>query len=258
MAEVLKFQRHQFEFTAHIRDPGENPPPAGIEDRRMEIYRGLFFNNVQQLLGRTFPVLKRILGDEGWTALTRDYFKRHESHTPLFLEMPREFLNYLENERGDVAGDPPFMLELAHYEWVELALSIDDRPAADVDVDAEGDLLDGVPVVSTLAWSLAYRFPVHAISPRFRPEAPGEEPTRLVVYRDAAQKVGFMEINVVTARLLELLNDAEPRTGRAALNQIADEMNHPAPQTVINSGLEILAGLRARDIVLGTQRSDTD
>jgi hypothetical protein len=53
--------------------------------------------------------------------------------------------------QGDSA---PWLHELAHYEWVELALQIadDDLPPHDPD----GDLLAGKPVPSPLAWALAY------------------------------------------------------------------------------------------------------
>jgi len=252
MSERPAFQRTQYGFAAHIRDPDANAAPVGIEDRRMAIYRDLFFNNVASLLGRTFPVLHRILGRDRWRVLIRDYFSRHESHTPLFLEMPREFLQYLETERGVVAGDLPFMLELAHYEWVELALTIDEREPDLTDVDREGDLLGERPALSPLFWSLAYSYPVHQISPRYLPEAAPAEPTRLLVYRDLDDEVGFVEINIVTARLLELLADESIRNGRDALERIASEMNHPQPDTVIDGGLQILQDLRNRQVILGT------
>ena len=103
--------------------------------------------------------------------------------------MPREFLQYLEQERGEVDGDPGFLLELAHYEWVELALSIDEREPDPETVDPEGDLLDGRPAVTPLLWSLTYRYPVHQLSPDYRPETPPDEPTRLLVFRNPAGKV---------------------------------------------------------------------
>ncbi|HKX55116.1 MAG TPA: putative DNA-binding domain-containing protein, partial [Xanthomonadales bacterium] len=33
-------------FAAHIRNPAVAPAPADVEDRRMQIYRDLFFNNI--------------------------------------------------------------------------------------------------------------------------------------------------------------------------------------------------------------------
>lgn len=248
-----RLRRLQFEFAAHIRDPDNAPAPAGIEDRRMKIYRELFYNNLRDLLGRSFPVLKQVLGAEAWDDMVRDWLRRHRAQTPLFLELPQEFLAYLQHERPAAAGDPPFMLELAHYEWVELALGIDEREIDDGALDAGGDLLEGCPVLSPLASSLAYTWPVHRISPDYQPAEPPAEPTRLLVYRDRQDQVGFIEINLVTARLLELLDvpATARRSGRDCLLQIAAELGHPEPEAVVGGGLEILSGLRARDVIIG-------
>ncbi len=169
MAERQEFRALQRAFAAHIRDPQNVPPPDDIEDRRMAIYRDLFFNNVVSLLAGTFPVLRRILGDDGWQDLIRDYFSVHRSRTPYFLEMPQEFLEYLQKERGQRENDPDWLLELAHYEWVELALAVsDDEPDWNA-FDRDGDLFGQCPVLSPLAWPLSYRYPVHRIGPDFQP-----------------------------------------------------------------------------------------
>lgn len=245
------FVRQQYAFAAHIRDPEKNPCPEGIEDRRMKIYRELFYNNVEDFIANTFPVLRRILPDDRWHAMIRDYFAHHLSHTPLFPEMPREFLQYLEHEREPQPDDPPFMLELAHYEWVELALSLLDEKIDAAKIDVHGDLLDGVPVISPLAWTLNYRFPVHKIGPAFQPKEADGKPTHLIVYRDTDFDVRFIEINPVTARLLQLLSGDDPVPGRTALQQVAAELNHPQPDAVIQGGIEILQNLRKCHVILG-------
>ena len=116
-----------------------------------------------------------------------------------------------------------------------------------------GDLLDQLPVVSLLAWPLSYRYPVHRISPDFQPQAPGEQPTYLLVYRDADDEVGFLELNPVTARLFSLLQEGRVSSGRQALELIAAELQHPDPGAVVQGGHAILEEWRKRDIVLGTQ-----
>jgi len=116
----------QTNFAGHIRDPDSVPAPDGIEDRRMAIYRDLFFNNIVTFLSSNFPVLKTLYSDDDWRSLCREFFTSYRCHTPLFPEIPREFLKYLQDHRQDHQDDPPFMLELAHYEWVELALSLDE------------------------------------------------------------------------------------------------------------------------------------
>ena len=249
-----EFIRRQYEFAAHIRDPENRPAPSDVEDRRMAIYRDLFYNNVEGFIANTFPVLRSLLDDTAWHAMVREYFSRHRAQTPYFLEIPREFLTWLDSERTPRDGDLPFLRELAHYEWVELALSISEEDLDSGDIDRDGDLLESVPVLSPLAWHFTYAFPVHEIAPGNMPEAPGEQPTCLVIYRDRNHEVGFLEINPVTKRLLELIGAATGLTGRQVLEQIATEMNHPNPAVVIEGGTGILKQLHGKDIISGTRR----
>ena len=247
------FVKQQYAFAAYIRDPARNPTPHGIEERRMKIYSELFYNNVEKFIANTYPVLRSILPDAHWHTIIRDYFAHHQSHTPLFPEMPREFLKYLENERSYLPEDPPFMLELAHYEWVELALSIMDEQVDEKVFNVQGNLLTGIPVVSPLVRVLNYRFPVHRISPEFQPQTAGEQETQLIVYRDSNDTIHFIEANPVTARLLQLIIDNENDNGQALLTQIVTELNHPQPDTVVKGGYEIMQDFMGRGILLGTR-----
>jgi hypothetical protein len=237
----------------HLRDPDSNPAPAGIEDRRMKIYRELFYNNVEDFLASAFPVLRKLTADAQWHAMVRDFYARHHCHEPQFYKIAEEFLRYLDGERGQRNDDPPFLGELAHYEWVELELAVSPLQLTPELADPNGDLLAGSPLVSPLAWMLSYDYPVHRISPDFQPQAPGAEPTLLIVCRNRLDQVKFMEVNPIAARLMQLLND-EPAPGRALLERIAAELNHPQPSAVVGEGAKILQGLRERDIIIGTRR----
>ncbi len=245
------FQRTQFQLAAHIRNPETNPAPEGIEDRRLEIYRRLFFNNIESFIASGFPALKSIVSPDYWTAMVRDFVHRHQSHSPYFLEIGSEFLRYLQAERIPRPQDQPFLLELAHYEWVELALDV--SPLEFPAVAADGDLLADCPVVSPLAWSFSYQFPVHKIGPDFQPRQP--EVTHLVVYRNRQMQVGFMEINLVTQRLLEILapdshKDNGPN-GKEALLQLAAESHYSNPEALLEFGADLLKRLQDKHIICG-------
>lgn len=255
MANQANFIQKQYEFAAHIRDPEKNPRPEDVEERRMKIYTELFYNNVEDFIANTFPVLREITNDNDWHEMIRDYFSNHQSTTPLFPEMPREFMKYLEEERTN-PGDPAFTNELAHYEWVELALMMSDLDK-DIDwntIDKQGDLLEAKPVLSPLAWSLSYQYPVQQIGPDFLPEEPLEQPVHLLVYRDSNDKVHFMELNPVTAHMINMLNSTE-LTGKQILEEIAEQLQHPQPEVVIQGGIQILNDLKHRDVILGAQAS---
>jgi len=245
MANRPAFIEQQFGFAAHIRDPQQQPAPEGVEPRRMAIYRDLFYNNIENFAASAFPVLRAISDDAKWHAMVRDFMVKHRCKTPLFLEIAQEFLSYLQREREAEADDCPFTLELAHYEWVELALSISEEQPLEIDTTI--DLLTAAPQLSPLAWPLSYHYPVHRIAPEFTPDEQRE--THLLVYRDLNDEVRFIEINAVTARLLQLVGEHETASGRELLLQIAAEMNHPQPEAIVAAGAEIVNDLQQRGLL---------
>src|SRR6056297_1085730 len=93
------FQDTQYRFAAHIRDPARQAAPEQIEDRRMAIYRDLFFNNINGTLQNAFPVIRSLFTEDTWLAMVRDFMIKHQCKSPLFVDIAREFMAYLENER---------------------------------------------------------------------------------------------------------------------------------------------------------------
>jgi hypothetical protein len=243
----VDFKSKQDEFAAYIRDPENNPAPADVKEQRMAMYRELFFNNIEGFLSGNFPVIRKILNDQQWLALVQDFFAKHFCQSPHFSQIPEEFLDYLQNER-DSSDDFPFMLELAHYEWVEMALSIakEEVPACNPDLD---HLLNQHIALSPLAWPLAYQYPVHKIAPAFLPLEAPEQPAFLIVYRNRDDEVNFIEITPITYRLLEIIQEQEKPLAEDCLKQVAKESNHPNPELIVAGGLQILKELAGKTII---------
>lgn len=250
----MSFIDLQRQFANHLRDPGQAPPPAGMDARRLTLYRELFFNNVLGLLAGNFPVLRSCHDDEAWRALVRDWFAGHRARTPLFPQMGGEFVAWLQARQQSGEGDPPWFAELAHYEYMETLAKNHDVDLDDLACDPDGDLLAGIPLRSPLAFALAYRYPVHRIARDAQPAAgpPPAEPTCLIVVRDRSEKVGFLATNVLTLQLLDLLDTQPALTGAAALDRLAAASGIDAA-TMRDAGAALLQQLRARDIVLGTR-----
>jgi hypothetical protein len=241
------FQAFQRAFGRHLRDPQHSPRPEGVPARRIAVYNELLFNNICGFLDSCFPVCRATLGEKNWRRLNRSFYRDWPSHTPWFREIPREFVRYL-SETTIKQALPIWLAELAHYEWVELAVDIMDCPIPEH--NRTGNLLVGQATLNPTLMNLSYQWPVHKIGPGYRPRK--AQPTCLLVYRDALDKVQFIASNPVTAHLLELLQDGS-RTGRAACLQIARELQHPAPEALVSHGLAILEQLRRQGVILGTQ-----
>jgi hypothetical protein len=240
----------QYALALHVRDPAAHAGPPGIEARRLAVYRELFQNGLLSLLGDQFPVLRATLGANDWDALVLAFYRDFRCQTPLFTEVGREFVRYLE-EREGAPGDSPWLAELAHYEWVELALMLSDASAETH--DPQGDLLTGRPMPSPLAWALAYAWPVHRIAPGYQPDTPPDNTTLLLARRDSEGRVRFAELSPLVYRLLERLDGVPELDGRAQLEALADEAQATDHEAFLADGHAMLLQLHAEGVLLGTR-----
>ena len=120
----LAFQEYQLALTQHLRAPKDTERPDGTSKKRVGIYAELVYNNLNSFLESAFPVLRQILKKKRWKQLTRNFLRDHRSHSPLFRDIPKAFLDYLATLSLAEQDLPPFTMELAHYEWLELAIDI--------------------------------------------------------------------------------------------------------------------------------------
>lgn len=233
-------------LAAHVRDPGTQPGPPGIEDRRLKIYRELVFNNLDGLLGGTFPVTRRTLGDADWQALLRCFLRMHRSQTPLFTRLGLEFVEFLQSS-PEHAPTPPWLAELAHYEWAELGLQLSD--AIPTEHAPGADLLEDMPRLSPLAWPLAYRWPVHRLGPDYQPETPPDVPTLLLLCRDRDGRVQFSLLSPLLYRLLERVAGSGQASGRTLLRALAQEAGQADSDAFLVQAMPILQRLHADGVL---------
>lgn len=223
MNNLLSQQR---QFASYLRNPAMNSPPAGVELRRMEIYRDVFFRNIHGLLSSLFPVLKNVLPAQEWQALVRDFYANHRCTTPFFPAIAGEFVEYLSGERSPDKG-APFVGELAHFEWMQLLLqnSPDELPESKgvPDYQREGCK----PVLSPLCLPLVYDFPVQGISKDFVPAHRDPAAVYLLLYRNRDDQVKVIESDAATFRLLQLLGDEAVASVDGAVTVLAGEMMQP-------------------------------
>ena len=251
-------------LTRHLRDPLRYPSPAGMNATRVKVYRELIPANLISLLGGTFPVLVSILGESSWTLLVKRFLRDAPSHTPLFSQISVQFVAFLSGL--DPASVPascwrPFMVELAHYEWVEVNLmqreaepldQIDESHAFIVNSpssEAALNQLDHSLLLSPLAWPLAYTWPVHRLGPDYQPTQEPEAPTLLLVRRDPDDMVRFSELNPLAWHLLQRISQHPRVPARALLQQLGIEASPPDMATFMTSAEMLVNDLVAQRVI---------
>ena len=224
---MKKFQQTQYAFIDHLKNPDANTFDHGIEDRRMQIYRELFFNNVLGFLSSGFPVLESLYTPQAWQTLARCFFAQHQSRSPYFIDISKEFVEYLSSSYQLTKSDPPFMLELAHYEWLELAISVRKQIGNKAGWDGKAKYTN--VQFSELASLVSYEYPVHQISPDHQPQK-SSEPVYLVVYRNQQDEVNFTLVNAVSAHMLTVIQQNE----FISLDDLMSAMRQAMPQLDVN------------------------
>ena len=249
MSELRNLQKA---FTEHLRNPDQVPIPPGLDKRRVGIYSELIFNNVSGLLSDFFPVIHGILNDSQWHRMVRDFFTSHQSQTPYFMEIAEEFVEYLTHSQL-LADLPGFLPELAHYEWMELALFTLDEELPGSALPAES-LAETPLALSALARPLAYQYPVHRISTDLQPASPGTEPTLLLILRDIEENVRFFELQTLAFQLLTQIQQQPGLVPVDWLSQAADQLGVVDKVSFIQNGSGLLASFNDQRIFTATGR----
>jgi hypothetical protein len=248
-------QRYQGQFVRHLREPDTHTPPEGVTAARIGVYVELLYNKIEASLLACFPITRELLEPDRWQRLAREFIARRRCASPFYRQIPDEFIAYLQNERAE-PEDPPFLNELAHYEWTELVLSIAGGEPDPSTFDPDGDMLAGVPVFAPVIALSQYRYPVHRLGPEQLRDggnpAMGGTPIFILGFRDIDDEVRFIEVSAATARLIALLRE-DGSSGNRALVRLAEELRHPDGAALMSFGADILRNLRRQGAVLGAK-----
>lgn len=248
---MVGFQDYQAAFTASLRRPTHCAPPRGTDRRRMRVYQQIVFNQFFGSVSACFPVLTSILGKHKFRRLVRLCFSQHRFTNPLFQSIPASFVDFLNaNPTPDL---PPYTAALAHYEWLELALS---RESAEQAMTSQVQALESPTLEPTLSMQVRlpavyrlqqYAFPVHQLS-RKQPDLPASE-TYLLVYRTRDMQIRFIQLNALTYQLLQHIH-ARTATAEQHLRHLSTFLPDLPIDTLLAFGLQTLRSLASQQAII--------
>jgi hypothetical protein len=239
----MKFQQVQHQFVAYLRSPLHNEKPADVAQERLDVYRELLFNNVSGFVSSAFPVLKSLYSEQAWQQRLQLFFASYRCESPFFLSIAQSFLDFLQDHYEPQGDDPVFMLELAHYEWLELELA---TRKAEVGL-AVMDLKQQALQLSDLASVQAYQYPVHKICVEFQPTE--AEASFLLIHRNSDDDVKFIALNQLTTLLLQVLAQQPGLTLTELVEQLSPYVPQLDPTQLLSGAEQILLNFAEKGIV---------
>jgi uncharacterized protein len=243
VAPPTALTQFQQSYSQYLRAPAKTRLPNGVPEQRSRVYESLLFNNVCGFINKCFPVAKKMIDEPRWTELIRLFYERWQCHTPIFSQIPKEFVDFVTAYQEELA-EPTWLAELLHYEWLELEVDLDTRQVDRVHLLTDTDT--AIFTNPTLRLQ-QYQWPVHQLGPTNLPNTP--QATILCVYRTHEFQVRFMEVNAVTGILLELLHDC-PQTSQAALGQLTQHFPQLEPAQIERFGNELIQQLVQANVLM--------
>jgi hypothetical protein len=212
---------------------GVYTPIKGVNSNRVENYRRLVYNNVKNTLEKAYPITLAWLNKEEWEKLVYSYFKLHNSKTPKIWEMPREFMEFVRENKFAVSLDKPALDDLLLMEWIEIEVYC--MPDIFIDTgNKSGDNIYDILILSPEYRLMKLDYPVHLLHADKAKEKKGN--WFLYVFRNQETgSVQFLNVSMLHVYVLEkqyespqsifeLLPEISSVFGIADVKQIKDHL----------------------------------
>ena len=240
------FRQFQFALARHLRDPLGIPAPVGIRQVDASICTQEMVKHLRDVLEPAFPVTQALLGEDMWEHAVRLFLKDAPNHTPWASTTQRAFVEHV-CESPEMQHLPAWLQDLAHFEWLQNAVST--APVQWPRCDAIADVMQHPVVLNPTHVEASYEWPVHSIDTEHKPD--DMQSTYVSMLRDMDDELHVFESSVFRGQLLDLLRDGQ--TGEQAFMALARWLSHPEPEAFVREGAELMAQLQREGIVLGAR-----
>ena len=240
------FRQFQFALARHLRDPLSAPAPVGVNVAEASGCTHEMVLHLRDVLAPAFPLTHALLGEEIWEHTVRLFLKNAPSHTPWVSTTQRAFMEYV-CENPEVQNLPAWLQDLAHFEWLQNAVST--TPVHWPEFDAQADVMHHAVVINPTHVEASYEWPVHSIDADCKLD--DMQSTHVSMLRDLNDELQVYESSVFRGQLLDLLRNGQ--TGEDAFKVLAGWLSHPEPEAFVREGAEVMAQLRREGVILGTR-----
>jgi hypothetical protein len=226
---------------------GAEPPPLP----RLALYRRLVRNNLVGVTSRMMPRTRarlNALASGAFDASFDEFLSTRGPRTHYLRDVPGEFLAWATGRWAERADIPGYAPDLAAHELAEFQVGA--FPAAPTRPPVGEVALDRPLVFAEAMRLMRYRFAVHELAEDVDDQtAPVARPVCLLLYRDLRYDIDAVELEPLSARILDALLAGLP-LGQA-IAAACKETGAALSDQVLADAARLLADLGERGVLLG-------
>lgn len=183
---------NQQQFGAMLRGPYSALTNTGRE----KIYYHLLRANLHEVLANIYPRVIEHLGTNNWAILLDAFLRQHSATTPYFYQLPDEFLSFLWHNKAHY-DQWPWLWALAHFEWMELVLTVADEAMPPPDIERIR--------CNPLLYYCQYEYAVYPLDKEYTALARRTQSWQGLVYRNREHEVYWLALETWPALLLQAI-----------------------------------------------------
>lgn len=230
------------------------PHLPGVTEGRIQQYRRLVYNVIDDTFEGAFPITRQLLSDEEWHELVNSFFTHHACQTPSVWKLPFEFYEYVAATDLAAKQRYPFLTDLLYFEWLE----IDVHTMPDIEQEAylsEGSWHHDRLVINKEFKLIQLNYPVHQLRPEALKENDHQGNYFVLIYREPENgSVQFFDLSPLYALLISQLVESG-QTLEAILPGLCDVFKLQRSAGVDDAVIAFLSQLRQKGFVLGFARA---
>lgn len=232
-------------------EPRDRAALLDVSPDRVLVYRKLVFNRICSAVREFIP---RTVARMGRTVFRDDiaaFIAECGPSSPYLRDVPGEFVRWAAPRWLAERTRPAYLVDLARHELLDFEVRNDPRGG---EAPTGAALALEAPLrFDGSARLMEYAYAVHRLSSDPTDHAaPEATPARLLVYRDADDRVRYLELSVFAASMLHALIE-QRRTVAEALKQCCDTRGESLDDAQLATAADLLADLADRGVMLGAE-----
>jgi len=219
-----------------------------VKRDRVNHYRRLVLNVVNDSLVSAFPITLNLLTKEEWDALVIAFFSKHKPQSAQIWKLPLEFANFVNDEDLPEKKSYPFLIDLLKFEWMEVEVfMMEDIPYPEY--QKKGDFMHDRILLNPEHRMMGLSYPVHLKKSNDISDKDEGEYFVLLYREKDSGRVQFVDISAFFAIVIENIQNGNILAH--ILEVLAEQMVNASVDTLKEHALAFLKKMKEKEFVLG-------